>query len=315
MQRNGLLRIVSFTARLAVTAFVLSGCLAEEENAASFSGVGGASSNSRPSISGNSPASIRMDSPYSFTPSASDADGDTLTFSITGQPGWAEFDTTTGRLSGTPGFGNVGDYTSIVISASDGDLSASLAAFSISVTMDNSAPAISGNPPSQVTVGSRYSFTPGASDPDGDTLTFSVTGSPAWADFNSGTGSLSGTPGDGDVRAYNGITITVTDGTESTSLGPFSITVNAISLGSVTLNWTPPTQNEDGTALIDLAGYKIYWGTSAGSYPNSVTLDNPGLSSYVVGNLAPATYEFVATSFNTAGVESVYSDRATKVVN
>jgi len=32
--------------------------------------------------------------------------------------------------------------------------------------------------------------------------------------------------------------------------------VNAISLGSVTLNWTPPTENEDGSPLMDLAGYR-----------------------------------------------------------
>jgi hypothetical protein len=83
----------------------------------------------------------------------------------------------------------------------------------------------------------------------------------------------------------------------------------------VTLSWTPPTQNEDGTALTDLAGYWIYWGTSPGSYPDSVKIDNPGLSTYVVDNLVPGTYEFVATSFNASGVESVYSNPATKVVN
>ncbi len=42
--------------------------------------------------------------------------------------------------------------------------------------------------------------------------------------------------------------------------GPFSVSVEAISLGSATLNWQPQTQNEDGTALVDLAGYHIYWG-------------------------------------------------------
>ena len=45
-----------------------------------------------------------------------------------------------------------------------------------------------------------------------------------------------------------------------------------------------------------------------------MTIDNPGLSSYVVENLVPGTYEFVATSINALGVESVYSNSATKVV-
>ena len=223
MQRHGCLGTTAFVARLTVMALIVSGCLSEEEGT-SFSGkTGEPPANSRPSISGNPPASIHMDSQYSFTPSANDVDGDRLTFSITGQPGWAEFDNSTGSLIGTPGFGNVGTHA--------------------------------------------------------------------------------------------GITITVTDGTESTSLGPFSITVNAVSLGSVTLNWTPPTQNEDGSTLVDLAGYIIYWGTTPGSYSNSLTINDVGIASYVVDNIAPGTYEFVATSFNASGVESVYSNPATKVVN
>ena len=51
------------------------------------------------------------------------------------------------------------------------------------------------------------------------------------------------------------------------------------------------------------------------STPNWVRIDNPGITSYVVDNLTVGTYEFVATSFNDAGVESVYSNPATKVVN
>ena len=107
--------------------------------------------------------------------------------------------------------------------------------------------------------------------------------------------------------------ITVSDGTASANLGPFSIAVQAFSVGSATLNWQPPTRNEDGTALINLAGYKIYWG-APGNYSNSMTINNPGLTSYVVDNLAPGTYEFVATAFNAAGMESQYSNSAIKTV-
>ena len=134
------------------------------------------------------------------------------------------------------------------------------------------------------------------------------------ASFSTTTGELSGTPGDIDVGDYSNITITVSDSQESATLGPFTITVNPVTLGSATLSWTAPTQNEDGTELVDLAGYKIYWGTTPGVYTDSVTLDQPGLTTYVVENLVPGTYEFVATSFNQAGVESVYSNPATKVV-
>jgi hypothetical protein len=272
--------------------------------------------NNPPTISGSPATSVEEGTNYLFTPSASDPDGDTLTFSIAGQPAWASFDTNTGQLSGTPQAGDVGVYSNIVISVSDGQASASLSAFSITVNAvaSNNPPQISGTPASSVNEGQAYSFTPTASDVDGDTLTFSVSGLPVWASFDTATGTLSGTPQAGDVGVYSNIVISVSDGQASASLPAFSIAVDAISLGSVTLSWTAPTQNEDGTTLTDLAGYTIYWGTTSGSYPNSVTVDNASVTTYVVENLAPGTYEFVATAFNTSGVESQYSGAATKVV-
>ncbi len=178
----------------------------------------------------------------------------------------------------------------------------------------NSAPTISGEPAAEVIANSLYEFVPSASDPDGDPLTFSIAGKPSWATFDAASGRLSGVPGDGDVGIYGDIRIAVSDGTDSASLAVFSISVMAMGMGSVTLNWLPPTENEDGTALTDLAGYRIYWGTSAGNYPNSITIDNPGLTTYVVENLAPGAYEFAATAFNGAGVESNFSAPANKVV-
>jgi len=145
-------------------------------------------------------------------------------------------------------------------------------------------------------------------------LNFSASGLPSWIRFNSSNGTISGTPGDGDVGIYDGIRITVSDGTASASLGPFSITVEAVSLGSVTLSWDAPTTNTDGSALTDLAGYKLYWGTSPGNYTNSVLIDNPGITTYVLENLAPGTYEFASTALNASGSESQYSGVATKIV-
>jgi hypothetical protein len=80
------------------------------------------------------------------------------------------------------------------------------------------------------------------------------------------------------------------------------------------LSWTPPTTNTDGSPLTNLAGYKMYWGTSQGSYSNSVTLMNPGLTSYVVDNLAPGSYFFVATALNSVGTESAFSTAGSKTI-
>ena len=275
--------------------------------------------NNPPAISGSPATSVAEGASYSFTPSASDPDGDALAFTIVGRPVWASFDTNTGRLSGAPQSGDVGTYAGIIISASDGEFTESLAEFAITVTQAspvNNPPAISGSPATSVAEGVSYSFTPSASDPDGDTLTFSITGKPGWASFNTSTGGLTGVPNAADVGVYDRISISVTDSVNTVSLADFSIDVVAAnsSTGSVTLNWTAPTENEDGSTLDDLSGYRIYWGTTPGNYVNSLTIDSPGLTTYVIDNLAPGTYEFVATSVNAAGIESVYSNAATKTV-
>jgi hypothetical protein len=273
-----------------------------------------ASSNTPPTISGTPATTASVGTQYTFTPTASDANGGTLTFSIVNRPSWATFTASTGRLQGTPAAANVGTFANIRISVSDGQDTTALAPFSIAVSQPNRAPTISGTPGTSVMVGTQYTFTPTASDPDGNTLTYSIANAPAWAAFNTATGQLSGTPGVQHIGATSGIVITVSDGTLSASLPAFTLTVQAVATGSATLSWTPPTTNTDGTPLTNLAGYKIYWGPTAGNYPNSVSLTNPGLTSYVVSNLVPGTYFFVATAVNSVGAESVFSAPASKTI-
>lgn len=87
------------------------------------------------------------------------------------------------------------------------------------------APTIWGTPPTRVTAGQIYSFTPSAKDPNGDRLTFYIQGKPAWATFNSATGQLSGTPRAADAGRYGGISIRVSDGRNSATLPTFAIDV------------------------------------------------------------------------------------------
>jgi hypothetical protein len=68
-------------------------------------------------------------------------------------------------------------------------------------------------------------------------------------------------------------------------------------------------------ALMDLAGYKIYYRKSSGSYVQEVRIDNPSISTYVVDQLSPDTYYFAATAFNTSGVESSFSSEVARTVN
>ncbi|MEL7449487.1 MAG: putative Ig domain-containing protein, partial [Pseudomonadota bacterium] len=146
-----------------------------------------------PTISGTPPSVTTAGQLYDFTPRASDADGDILSFSVENAPGWAAFDATTGRLNGTPGNTDIGSTSGIVLSVSDGTNTRSLPAFSIRVVdggLINTAPEIGGQPAGAVVVGNSYSFVPDASDADGNALTFTVTNLPSWLSFDAATGAI-----------------------------------------------------------------------------------------------------------------------------
>lgn len=114
--------------------------------------------NRAPTISGTATPAVNASSPYSFTPSAADADGDTLAFTIQNKPAWATFNTATGRLSGTPSASDVGTYSNIRITVSDGEASTTLSAFSIAVTsVSNGSATLSWTAPTENTDGSTLS--------------------------------------------------------------------------------------------------------------------------------------------------------------
>jgi hypothetical protein len=272
-------------------------------------------SNTAPTISGTPSSTGTVGVAYSFQPTASDANGDTLRFMITNKPSWLAFSTSTGRLSGTPSV--TGRWGNIILSVYDGKVVRSLPAFSITVgssTTTNRAPTISGTPARSVNVGSAYSFRPTASDADGNTLTYSIANRPSWAAFNTSTGLLSGTPGATAVGSYGNIVISVSDGRATTSLAAFSISVVDVSNGGATLSWTPPTQNTDGTSLTNLAGYRIAYGTSSTALTQTIQVSNPGLSSYTISNLSPGTYYFAVRAYTSSGTESGNSNVQTKTV-
>jgi Putative Ig domain len=185
-------------------------------------------------------------------------------------------------------------------------------------TPSNGAPSISGTPATQIQAGQPYTFTAQATDPNQDKLTFSIANKPTWAQFNATTGTLSGAPSSSTTGTFANVTISVSDGTNSVSLAPFSILVTAAPAGggasSVTLSWMPPTERTDGSALVTLAGYKIHYGQSSGDYPSVVTVDNAGLSSYVIDALSAGTYYFTVTAYDTTGYESAPSAEVSKKI-
>jgi Putative Ig domain len=96
-------------------------------------------SNASLTISGSPATTVSAGANYSFHPTAAATPNANLTFAISHQPPWAKFDAGTGTLSGTPSTSNVGSFADIVITVSDGTKTATLAAFSITVTEASSA--------------------------------------------------------------------------------------------------------------------------------------------------------------------------------
>lgn len=179
----------------------------------------------------------------------------------------------------------------------------------------NAAPTIQGQPGTSVLAGQAYNFRPTANDSNGDTLTFTAANLPGWAAINQSTGAVTGTPSSSDVGTYSGITITVSDGAATASLTAFAITVTDVATGSATVSWTPPTQNSDGSALTNLAGYRIAYGRSSTVLDRSVSLNNPGLTSAVVDNLSSGTWYFAVSAVNNEGGSSSPSNVASKTIS
>jgi hypothetical protein len=172
-----------------------------------------------------------------------------------------------------------------------------------------SPPTIGGTPATTATVGQAYAFTPTASDPSGLVPTFTISGQPSWASFNSTTGKLSGTPGAANVGSSS-ITITATDANGQAPLS-FTLTVAAAAApppaatGSATLTWTAPTTNTDGSALTDLAGFHVYYGTDQTNLATEAVVSGATTTSTVVSSLATGnTWYFAVTAVDNSGNES-----------
>jgi hypothetical protein len=96
---------------------------------------------------------------------------------------------------------------------------------------------------------------------------------------------------------------------------PCLITLSAAAsfAGDVTLSWGPPVINADGTNLSDLAGYRIYYGTTSGSY--IYYADTGNVISYQMTDLEEGlTYYFAVTAYDTSGNESEYSNEAARYI-
>jgi len=198
-----------------------------------------------------------------------------------------------------------------------------LASTLLATSIAHATTTIIGTPATSVAENRYYGFQSWATDNTGRVVTYSITNKPSWATFDTRYGHLYGVPTASNVGTYSNIVISATDGLTRASLPAFSIAVTGTALtggsgtgttGSATVHWNPPTQNTNGTALTNLSGYVINYGTSTTSMTSSIRLTNVGLTSYQVSGLAKGTYYFAVAAFNSSGQTSSLSNKVSKTI-
>jgi hypothetical protein len=131
------------------------------------------------------------------------------------------------------------------------------------------------------------------------------------------TASSSGTTSASSTTSSSG---TSSSGTSSSGTTPSSSAAApspaaTAPVTAVTLSWAAPTENTDGTPLLNLQGYKVLYGTAPEIYTSTINIANPGLTTYVVDNLAPGTYYFAIEAYNSSGLASSLSAQVSATVD
>ena len=98
------------------------------------------------------------------------------------------------------------------------------------------------------------------------------------------------------------------DSTHATTVSPSS------AVGAATVSWEAPTTNTDGSPLMDLAGYRIYYGSSPENLGHSVQINTIGLQTYVIDDLQAGTWYFAVMAVASNGTESSLSTVVAKTI-
>jgi hypothetical protein len=210
-----------------------------------------------PPVANAQSVTTNEDTAKAITLTATDVDGDTLTYAIVTSP-------THGSLTGTPPnvtytpAANYNGSDSFTFKANDGTVDSNTATVSITVSAVNDAPVLSGVP-AAVTINElvAYSFDADATDADipAQTLIFSLVGAPAGASINSTTGVFNWTPTEAQGPGVYSFTVRVTDGVVNTD-APITLTVNEVNVAPVA-NAQSVTTNEDTAKAVTLTATDV----------------------------------------------------------
>ena len=254
--------------------------------------------NTAPVLSGIGIKSVNEKNLLTFTATASDAEGDTLTYSLGNAPTGASINSTTGVFTWTPTEAQGPDSFTIKVIVSDGALTDEEDII-VTVNEINEAPVLGAIGNKTVNEETLLTFTATATDADlpANTLTFSLVGAPSGASINPITGVFTWTPTEAQGPGSYAFTVRVSDGTQIDS-EQITITVNEINaapilgaIGNKTVNegsqltFTATATDSDSAILT----YSLV-GAPTGASINATT----GVFSWIPSEAqGPGTYSFI----------------------
>lgn len=141
-----------------------------------------------------------------------------------------------------------------------------------------------------------------------------TTSSSASSETSSSASSQSSTGGNTATGSATGTTSSSTNSGSQSSTGGNTATGSAT--GTLSLQWTAPVSRTDGTplSLSEIAGYRVHYGSSPGSYSNHIDITNGSLQSAKLTGVPVGTYYVAMSTYDASGLESAYSPHVIKKV-